>query len=997
MRRSTLGSPLFAVFAVIAVSLLATPCAAQEPLALSPSDYGLRLYNVDDVFRAYVTNSRSNRKPLITTNYGKDSGIVDITPSLAPGNNQIILELTNTGGGYTYSYQLLQGTRVLAQGSCGTSGVIGCNNNDYSTGIKFQKTLAIDYSEEPTCAASGEPTLSTRALLVDWGRSVSVDWTKPSPDLDSGGWYEVETSVDGFATVLKRERIAGSKPRSLLIRTEPLGSPGTLSVRVRAVKSCGAAGKFSDVLTVSMAATPTQFVFLGRQPESSFNIIVPIGAPGVTRIETLRNLAPTPATVHLTVAPPFQISPASALVGGYQDLDVTITAPPEALHSITTIFSAVQAFYGTGSLWHKVILNVTGTTTGTDTVAVVSETITIHLSSISRETVIINLGYQSGRLPFYTTSIGPGGAWLNLSAEPFGVVPESGRIVATFRVDASKVSRYDGPPPYTTAVSFNPYGGSETGRGSLVYVVFVPDSDEPVPGAGARSEPPPGDTSQVVPVTVNATSGVSSARSPLAGGAQTFTSDGWLKNLSGGDAPATLFYTPDGADGLVDPRVLKSTLTLPSGGTVRLSDVVSSTFHLVGSSGQLEVRSPEPHALSLRMTAESLKGNDPSTRFGTEIPVVAYREGARAGGPELVVPGIDDDATNRANLILAETSGRPATVHVTVNDAGGAQVGALDWPVAPYSKTQINRLVDAVAPGRPLSGGWAGITVTSGDGSVAPLATVIDNRSGSFSAVLGRPVRGTGGARYVVPSVARTVGLFNTHFVTRLNLVNGASSPADVTLTYTYTDQDDGGAVKSSRKLVVIPARGALAKEVGADVIASLFGVTNRSFGSITIEGDVGKVVGVAAVSAEVDPEDPSKGLKSAQVNAVFSDAPEVLELGDAEVRFPGAERSLSKRTNLILVELAGEPCQVVVRGYTPAGDLLASRTVDLLAGQYQQITDVFGGSGFDLGIGAFQNVEVTAQVTSGTGRVVAIASVNDNLSRNPGLFVLLPPGPPVR
>ncbi|MBL8112191.1 MAG: hypothetical protein JNK60_04860, partial [Acidobacteria bacterium] len=97
-----------------------------------------------------------------------------------------------------------------------------------------------------------------------------------------------------------------------------------------------------------------------------------------------------------------------------------------------------------------------------------------------------------------------------------------------------------------------------------------------------------------------------------------------------------------------------------------------------------------------------------------------------------------------------------------------------------------------------------------------------------------------------------------------------------------------------------------------------------------------------------------------------------------------------------VLVETAGASCDVRVRLYTPTGDPVGERIVSLAPLQYLQITDVFGLDGVGLGEGPFQNFEVTAQVVAGEGRPVALATVNDNISRNPEIFLLKESGAPV-
>ena len=119
------------------------------------------------------------------------------------------------------------------------------------------------------------------------------------------------------------------------------------------------------------------------------------------------------------------------------------------------------------------------------------------------------------------------------------------------------------------------------------------------------------------------------------------------------------------------------------------------------------------------------------------------------------------------------------------------------------------------------------------------------------------------------------------------------------------------------------------------------------------------------------------------------------MQVGREERRFAGAEESVQKRTNLILVETTGQSAQVLVRAYAATGEKLAEQTFPVGPSEYRQITGVFGDSGLKLGAGPFQNMEITAQVVSGTGVVLAVATVNDNVSRNPEILVLDTPGPP--
>jgi hypothetical protein len=134
--------------------------------------------------------------------------------------------------------------------------------------------------------------------------------------------------------------------------------------------------------------------------------------------------------------------------------------------------------------------------------------------------------------------------------------------------------------------------------------------------------------------------------------------------------------------------------------------------------------------------------------------------------------------------------------------------------------------------------------------------------------------------------------------------------------------------------------------------------------------------------------------VKTSQVPGLYLDSPSVMPQGSEEHRFSSIEKSAQKRSNLVLLEVDGQPASVVVRLRSSAGDTLGEQTINVNPGEYRQITDVFGSAGVNAGEGPFQDVEVSAQVVGGTGRVVALASVIDNVSFNPEVFLLTAPAP---
>lgn len=613
------------------------------------------------------------------------------------------------------------------------------------------------------------------------------------------------------------------------------------------------------------------------------------------------------------------------------------------------------------------------------------------------QTLNLTIGNLVGTGPLYPVFNTTSGGFVTLNAVG-GLVP-GGTLPVSVSIDPPWAAASDGPNPHAL-LNVGPFGGDPIRDRRQVPVFLIRPS---FPGAGTDRLPgsgrsrglvtdlaagPPGGSSFIIPTIVNASNAAFHA---------TYRSDAWICN-DGAETTADLYYTPDGVDGISGSGVLKVTVTLPAHTTAFFHDLVGSVFQQAGS-GQLEIRTADPNVLSVRCTTEAETDGDPTRRFGTEIPTVRFGAGVVIGSGVAVVPGVSDDSTNRTNLILAETTGNATTVSVTVYDANGASVGSVSANVPAYGKTQINRLVNAISPGATLSGGWASVQVVSGSGAVVPVATVVDNQSNSFSAVGGRLTGGSVTAASVAPplivsSVARLPGALNTFYTTALRLVNAGTAAANLTLTYFYNDVAAGQA-RTATKALSVPARGALPRSQGDDAVASLFGLTTPTYGWIRIDGDVANVTAVAAVSSQVDPADPSKGLETSQVDGVFAAAREVAFPDAVDRRFMGVEKNPIKRTNLILVETGGQSGMVDVSLYDLQGLQIGTKSYPLAANQYLQITDVFSSVAGDAGSIFFQDATVAIHVTSGNSRVVAFASVVNNLSKSPEIFLLKPGGPP--
>ncbi|HEV8269179.1 MAG TPA: hypothetical protein VGR00_13130 [Thermoanaerobaculia bacterium] len=883
-------------------------------------------------------------------------------------------------------------TLSVAAGASGTLALTayeGANlGNRYPDGAVVTVNV-IPGSVAVSCSAPGAPSFLSAPATLQAGQSYAAKWS-PAQGLGGDGAYVLETSTDpSFATVAST---LTTRDTNALVPTAVSGQDATLSLRVRGVQ-CGASGPNSAPVALTVRGLAETFI----ATTSNLALRGTVGGTSNTGVAGFRNVGGKSGALSLAVSDgSFDVSPSSLTLAPGSDATVSVTARASALTKPAIVQGSLIATFGSKTIRLPITLSVAPAGGSHGGTKIRATPLTVQFAAPAGQnpppaTVKLTIS-PAGNGPLYlSAAIGPGGSWLVPPPELASPVPSGNEFTLTLAVNRANRSTLDGIAPLTTLLTLTPVGGDDADA----IGIQVQDVETPAVGTGSdRGSAPPEGTSFIVPSSVKA----------QGAGDSVFTSDGWLKNQSSASVSADFYFTPDGVSGLTDSGVRKTRQTIPAGATLRLADLVSSIFQGSGVSGQVEVRTAAPGSLSLRTSVEAVTGGEASSRYGTEMPVVAFGAGIGKDQGELVLPGVDDDADRRANLILTETTGAAATVKIAVIDSNGQTRGETTKDVPPYGKVQINRLVQTVL-GSGLTGGSAAVSVTVGAGRVVPVATIIDNRSNSFSAVRGQAARATlppgrrplatNPASLILPSAARLTGAANTHFTTRVSMVNGTAQPATLTMTYHYVDVEDGSKQKSVSKPVILPPRGTLPPAVGDDIVANLFGLTGATFGWMEATGDVARVVATTAVSAQVDPNDSSKGVKTAQVGGLLSDSSDVMALNEVEHRFAGLEKSLQRRTNLALVETLGQPARVVVRMYDTNGVKLAERAYDVAPAQYLQITDVFGFNGVDLGDGPFQNVELTAQVTSGAGRVVGVASVNDNVSRNPELFVLKGAGPP--
>ena len=143
---------------LLAVLGAVAAAATLVPVAAGASIYTLRLFNADDLVSAYVTNSSFDNALMLSAAFGEDTGFVDVTGFIRPGDNNVLFTDLNAAGGWSYGFDLRKDGVTLDYGMCGVAGVSSCGD-DQSVGLVFSQDPKIPNGAVP------EPAIWTMMIF----------------------------------------------------------------------------------------------------------------------------------------------------------------------------------------------------------------------------------------------------------------------------------------------------------------------------------------------------------------------------------------------------------------------------------------------------------------------------------------------------------------------------------------------------------------------------------------------------------------------------------------------------------------------------------------------------------------------------------------------------------------------------------------------------------------------------------------------------------------
>lgn len=895
----------------------------------------------------------------------------------------------------------------------------------------YSNIFSLDTRACPSTPAT--PAFLSVPSVISAGSSFTVSWSA-TLGTDTAGRYEVEVAANDACS---NPSVIATGNSWITVATEA-GRNATYCVRVRAVSSQGCRSATSAPAKISVTAPPAVFAVISPAPA----LTVDRNASPPSDVEVvLRNIGSAAGSLSLTTdGNVFAPSPGSfSSVAPGQDAKVRLQfqggVTSQSGLKKSNLIASWQESGVTKSLSTPVSLTVLeGTSTGSQGSRLqYLGTNEIYFRSSgtgnppSQRVTLVNTGTVPVRL---ASRIGPGGGWLSVTGDFTSPLAPGASRDFTLQVDRTKRTADDGRPPLVTGLVFVNVDGNpeDSAYGQVV------DDEPPVATGGSGRPLLTSNQFSLIIGSAVAAGGLGNTR---------FLSDGWIRNQGGTEITADLYFTPNNADGLASGDVKKSTVRLAPYQTYRLADLVNSLFQVSELSGQVEIRSSQLGQLSIRSTADSITTKDNViARYGSEIPVMVSGQGVKragvipavkdsegllASGDEFaVLAGIRDPGAGfRTNLILAETSGKPATVSIRLYDKDGKELGRKSQEVKAYSKAQVNSSDTTLFPSNGgYDGGSVEVYPESGDGAVAVFATIIDNASQSYASRAGELFRtsetgsivsragastNAAGQPAYLPAAVRSFAANSSFYTSRLSLAN--LSRQAVTLTLTYIPDKRFGA-PSIVKSVTIPARAQGPKAVVyQDTLADLFLLNQDSAGMIKFEGNLAPLSISSETSTPIDLNDASKGKSISAVNPAPG-KPEGQEFGvwtvssqevigtaasgasQSIINHPAIEEGFAFRTNLILAELSGQPVQVKARlaKSGSSGAALGEKTYNLDSNERLQINRVVRDIlQVDTSATEFKDLELQIEATGGNGRVLALVTKIDNnpASKRADIFTL--------
>ncbi len=539
-----------------------------------------------------------------------------------------------------------------------------------------------------------------------------------------------------------------------------------------------------------------------------------------------------------------------------------------------------------------------------------------------------------------------------------GTIPPSG---TTLTVTAQPVNL---PPGASTGtVTVTPSNGAPINTPVSVSLVT------PV-SLGGKALPP--GNALIIPVVTHVNSG-----------AGPFQSDVRITNASASPIDYQITFTPTRSDGTQTGKI--TNITIAGGQTIALNDIAKDFFGYGATGdpndvgfGALEIR-PINNSSTLTYAASRTFATTAIGTYGQFVAAIPFAQfagpavSALFGQPSTTGPTVlslqqvAESAKFRTNLGLVEGSGTPASGRIRVIDDLGNVLKEIPYSLQAGEHQQLNQFIKNVAGISNLDDGRIEITVDSPTGAISAYASVLDNITADPLAV--QPVQASqvSAQRYIVPGMAEIVSPFS-NFHSDMRIYNGGTTSVNVTPTFF----PQGGTPVSVAPITIGPGQ----VKAYDNVLPTLFNVTNGG-GSVILTTPTNSSLVATGRTYSYDSHNGTFGQFIPGVSPAQG-----IGTGDKPLQLLQLEQSSQFRSNIGITELTGNQTTVKLTIIPPDGRTSAIVTYTLQPNEFHQFDRIIEqayGSGTQM-----YNARIAVEVTGGTGRVSAYASVLDNSSLDP-------------
>jgi hypothetical protein len=816
------------------------------------------------------------------------------------------------------------------------------------------------------------------------------------------------------------------------------GAPGDYVFQVRAEASCGSVGPWSPSLRVTVGNVLKPALLLVSEP-APIAALVPAAGTRLTASFVVRNGGTDAITVRAKADDSgFLLAPDQFSLDSNGEATVVVTSlyvsvlerPVHASVVLTageTILTVpVDCMLSAANAMAKVVWSDAGADIDRDGNPV--------LRSIVNSSDVAASFVATVRAPWLTA--------VSLDGQPWDR-PLAARETRTVQLAVDRAKRRSGTGTEVGAVSLATVGFPDSAETLLV----TDDGPAVPPTAGGTGATPAAAarTRLLYAAFPNAVDARNVGR---------FAADLWLTNSDAVNAvPVSLLFNPIGgpSDG---SALRRYDLTLAAGETRRYRNVVGTLLGSEGAftvevrstaptltATALVNNRPLPAAVAARNAVRhTLAGTTPATgQYGFEMRPTIPGEGVKQSDPLYWVSGLAHDANRRSNLLLLETSGYDARILIDLFDKNGDRIlkngvpVSLDRTIPANSTVQLFDDAD-LFDAAPLPASYAFAQITWKDnsaadpiggtkGSVVGMATVIDNRTQDSSLHVGVTKSGlqplaaatiaagvrTRTALSSLPQggLPATLSFPAVHaggapledgsrpfWRTRVTLTNTAGAERDLRLKYV-----DVNGTSVSSPLLALGKGSAISRE---DVLEELFDLPplTGTYGHIEIE-NVMNTDGTCCKEgwADVDVQteaytvSPATGVgdfKTGMEGYSYLHGYSSFQSNLGTMEFDGAESSSAYRTNLILNEVTGSYCDVVIAAYLP-GSFVPIATVAKRIPPSGYISDELFRSILGLNLSELTDVRIVVRQVGGDGVFLAFASKIDLVSGDPANIFLRP------